>query len=285
MQENQVTETSADIYVNPANAEIAPPGADFYVSPEHAEPKVETETAKVEVKTEEKPKEPEAKKPNRVQERIGEITAARREAERKAEAAEKRVAALEARLAEKEKTLVAPNPEEFSDTGEYAKAVARYEGKLSAHEVLRDEVKHEKTLYTEEARAALTESWTERVRDAEETIPNFKETIAKAQDFPITPHLESEIMESDMGPQLLMHFALNPREAIHLGRLSPKALSREILKLELRLEDSQKPVAVEPKVTKAPAPIAPITARNSSPSGDDYSSWAARRNAESHIKR
>lgn len=287
--ENQPQESSApDIYVNPENVDSFTGGEKSPVEEtEAAKPEAKEEAPKAEAKVEDKP-EPEApKKRNGVNERIGEITAARREAERKAEAAERRAASLEARLAQVEKGLQPPNPENFNDAGEYAAAVAKYEGKLSAHDALRTEAKHEINTYTRETKQALYESWDERLAEAEETVPNFKEIVAKAPNIEIPEHLVTEIMESDMGIPLYLHLAQNPREAIHLSRLSPKALSREMLKLELRLSESPAEVkAVEPpKVTKAPPPVEPITARGSSSDGDDYASWAAKRNKESNIRR
>ena len=79
----------------------------------------------------------------------------------------------------------------------------------------------------------------------------------------ITDVMAETIRTSDLGPELAYHLGTNPREAERISKLTPYMQAKEIGRIEAKLADAP-PVK---KTSSAPAPISPVSARNSSNSG------------------
>ena len=268
-------EQAGDLYINPENLDNETP-------PEATKETVEAPAAPVAKAAEKAPKEEikEDPKPERkgVQGRIDELTKARRIAERRAELAE-------AKIAELEKTGN-PDPDQFEDAADHAAAVARAEGKKSAYAAHKEEATAEIENVDKETQDLLIEDWTDAVEEAKKAIPDFEEVLSKSKS-PLPSHVERAILESgSMGPKIAYHLAKNTAEATHLARLSPLALGRELARLEIRLQNAPAPAAIVPKVTAAPAPIAPLSAKGSAANAetDDFEAWKAKRNKERNFR-
>ena len=273
--------------------------ADFYANrlgladkPEPTEAAEQTEPVEEAIQSEpeqEEAKPTEEKKPNpKLERRFSEITKQREEAraearrEREArEALEARIKALETPkpVAEEDQE---PQPSQFQDAFEYAKALAEFTADKRIAEMKKQEAEERAA----QERQRVIETWANKVQQAKAALPDFDEVVASS-DVVVNDDVRDAILESDVGPQILYHLAENDDLAKKVASMSPKAALREIGKLEERL--SAKPAAKETVVkSRAPAPINPIrggTAATDVPMNADgefhgtYAQWKASRKA------
>lgn len=226
------------------------------------------------------------------QERMNEVTAARRAAEREAEAEraarqllEQRLAELEARLPSKTedkveapaKASAEPDPDEINEDGSPKYPLGEYDPKYirdlvhytneQDREAARIAAEQQDAQHqAEAATAALTEQWQAKVAAVEETIPDIREK-ADALDsafINVDPsygqYLATTIMAMDHGPEVLNYLAENIDEAkaiVSLGHVGAT-----IALGELHGQFKSKPTS-KPKVTSAPEPP-PVRVRGSS---------------------
>lgn len=274
--------------------------ADFYAqrlgladqeAPEaaQAEPVAEVEQSEPEEQEEAKPTEEKKQNP-KLERRFSEITKQREEARREAQQERERREALEQRLAALEKQATPqsvrdvdaePQPSQFQDAFEYAKALAEYSTEKALAE--RDRRDAEEKIAAE--RQKVIETWASKVQSAKTSMPDFDEVVASS-DVVVNDDIRDAILESDVGPQVLYHLAENEDLAKKIAGMSPKAALREIGKLEERF--AAKPTAKQETVVKsrAPAPISPIRGGTTAvdvPIGSDgefhgtYAQWKAQR--------
>lgn len=137
--------------------------------------------------------------------------------------------------------------DEFESPEQYAEALA--EQKAQQLIAQRDAQRH---------RAAIDEAYHEREEEARVKYDDF-EQIAYNPRLPITNVMAETIKASDTGPDLAYYLGSNPKEAERISRLSPFLQAKELGKIEVKLA-SDPP---SKKVSSAPAPIAPVTSRNS----------------------
>lgn len=265
------TEKSAGSVVTSENA------ANFYaerlgLAESKAEPEAaETEKVEAEPVAEEQSEPPEAEtaKPQeerkqnpKIEKRFSEITRQREEARAEAQREREARASLEARLAELERQSAPkteakvdqePQPHQFEDAFEYAKALADYR----VEQRFNQEKQAQEQARVQAERAKIQESWLQKVVAAKSEMPDFDEMIASAGDTPIPDHIRDAVMDSDVGPKILYHFANNPELVGELSNMNPAKALREIGKLETRFEskDEKPPVVAR---SKAPEPIQPI---------------------------
>lgn len=242
-----------------------------------------------EAKDEDEPEpEPDPKpKKNRksFQNRIDELTAKAREAERREAALIRRLDELEARRtevkAEPEPTPLreqlapdAPQPDAVDKDGnpvfELGEFDPKYIAALSRYTV-EQELKAQREKDAQEARQreiaaankALQDSWHERVEKVEEELPDVREHIADlANTFAdVDPqygeYLATTIMQCDNGPEIMYYLSQNIGEAQKIVASGPYAATLAIGRLQAKLE---KPTEAEQKrntkrVSAAPNPV------------------------------
>jgi hypothetical protein len=106
--------------------------------------------------------------------------------------------------------------------------------------------------------SAILESYQDLEEEARSKYDDF-EQVAYNPKLPITNVMAETIQSSDIGPELAYYLGSNPKDAERISRMTPLGQAKEIGKIEAKL-------AAEPPVkrtTSAPAPISPVTARNS----------------------
>ena len=195
----------------------------------------------------------------KLEKRFSEITkqreAAREEARKEREARE----ALEARLKEVESRSAPqeakadngePQPNQFTDMYEYAKALTDYQVEKRMSEI---ETRKQAEQQQNEKKQVI-DSFVKRVEAAKASLPDFDEMVGSA-DVTVSNEVRDAIWESDVGPQILYHLAENPDVAEKLKSMTVAAANRFIGKLEAQFEPQTKPVVGK---SKAPAPINPI---------------------------
>ena len=232
---------------------------------------VQTEPTKVEERSEpeiEKNEQEEKPKGNpKLERRFSEITKqredARKEAQQEREARqnlEQRLAALEKQPAPQAQTSdQEPQPSQFNDAFEYAKALAEFTADKRIGEMRRQDAEAKEA----QERQKVIETWASKVQAAKTSLPDFDDIVASS-DVVVNDDIRDAILESDVGPQILYHLAENEDVAKKIAGLSAKQALREIGKLEARFETRE--TAPEPKTiarSKAPQPIQPL--RGSSP--------------------
>jgi hypothetical protein len=221
---------------------------------ERSEPEIEKEQ-------EEKPKAN-----PKLERRFSEITKQREEARKEAQTEREARQALEARLAALErqpapqapKVDEEPQPSQFNDAFEYAKALAEYTADKRIGEMRKQDAEAKEAV----ERQKVIETWASKVQAAKASLPDFDDIVASS-DVVVNDDIRDAILESDVGPQILYHLAENEDVAKKIAGLSAKQALREIGKLEARFE--VKETAPEPKTiarSKAPAPIQPLRGSN-----------------------
>lgn len=252
------SENSAEFYANRLGLADQPE-----VEAVQTEPTEEVERSEPEIEEKEQEEKPKANP--KLERRFSEITKQREQAREEArkerearEALEARLAALEKQNAPTPKVDEEPQPSQFNDAFEYAKALAEY----TADKRIEEMKKQEAEAKVAQERQRVIETWAQKVQKAKEVLPDFDDIVASS-DVVVNDDIRDAILESDVGPQILYHLAENDDVAKKIAGLSAKQALREIGKLEARFE--AKETKPEPIVrSKAPTPIQPI--KGSSPS-------------------
>ena len=252
-----------------------PPAADPTPEPA-AEAQAQSEPEGEQTEAGQQP-EPE-KKPNpKLERRFSDLTRARKEAEAKAEAEAARVRELEARLqalqqgqtpaaepaqpAQVAQADAEPQPGDYSDAFEYAKALAKWSSDQAVKRVKAEEAERK----ANETRQQVITAWAERVTKAKAEMLDFDDMVTSSE-VQVTDAVRDAILESEVGPRILYHLAENPELGKKLASMSVASQLREIGKLEGRFEAGKSPetpasapVAAVLK-PRAAAPITPIKA-------------------------
>ncbi|UOF80241.1 bacteriophage [Caudoviricetes sp.] len=205
----------------------------------------------------------------KIEKRFSELTKQRELA--KQEAAKEREAreALEARLREIEQKVnpqpvddpigEEPQPNQFTDAFEYAKALSEWK----VEKVLAERDRAEAERRANEERNKVIQSWTQKVEAAKAKLPDFEEMVASA-DVAVSDQIRDAIIESDVGPQVLYHLAENTDYARKLAEMPVAKALKELGKLEARFEVKDEPEAKSvARQSKAPSPIRPLKASSS----------------------
>lgn len=225
-----------------------------------------------------------------VQNRIDELTRARREAEREAEYWKARVtgtvsAQPPAQTAAKTKP---PVLSDYQTQEEYIDAFTDYkvDQKLELKENHQKQVREV---------AEQADSWQSRLQEARTSIPDFDKVMDSAE-IPVAAHVADLLFEHDLGANLAHHFALNPDVLIKLNILSATKAAFEIGRIADKLEvtalaaGAAKPdlKVMEKQVSKAPPPARTIgQGRATSPSIEEMSmeDYVAQRNERKYGRR
>ena len=198
----------------------------------------------------------EEKRRPKIERRFEAVTKARDEAKQEAMREREARVSLEQRLAEMErkqapKGEAEPDPSQFTDMFEYAKALTDFK----VDQRLGEEKQKAVQAKVQAEKEQVLNTWSERVTQAKASIPNF-EQVVKSADMTVINEVRDSIFESDVGPQLLYHLADNPEFVEKLQGMTPAAQLRQIGKLEAMFEkQDSKPVVQR---SRASAPITPI---------------------------
>lgn len=227
--------------------------------------------------------EPKPKKKNRLQERIDELTAGRREAEREAAKLRADLEAIKTQLESKtEKTDTSqkskddgrPNPDATNEDGSAKYELGEFDPQYQADlvnylfEQREKEAAAKAAKTAEEARIqaqreALETNWQEKLGPAQERYPDFMEKGQQLVDSfdgidqAYGEYLTSTLMSMEFGPDVLYYLASNPDEAKKIVDSGPTKATVSLGRLEAKFADAaQEKQKARPKVSKAPAPPA-----------------------------
>ena len=255
------SENAAEFYANRLGLAESP--ADTEAVEETPEPVAEEDQSEPKEAEKEANQEGERKQNPKLEKRFSEITKqreeARQDAQRERQARvdlEQRLAALEQQRQPQQQSFIdqEPQPSQFADAFEYAKALAEF----STEKALAERDRQVAQAREQEAQQKIIQSWAQKVQDAKAELPDFDDLVASS-DVVVNNAVRDAILESDVGPKILYHLAENNDLAKKIASLSPNAALREIGKLEAKFEAKPEAKQTAPVVrSKAPAPIQPI---------------------------
>lgn len=273
MSEVVTNENSAEFYASKMGGDPFVQAEETAKAAEEAEAKAAKDDDDEEKGEEKTPEQVEKEKKALKSQRFQKLANEAKAEKARADAAEARAAALEAK--EKERTPKAepdgePQPGDFTDAIQYARALAKYEAKKA---VEADRAERQADSDRRERQKTL-DAFNKRVEAAKSYIPDWEEMVNSATDLKVSDEVRDSVVESDVGPEILYFMAANPEFVEKLGSLSTRKALIEIGKLESKLEKTaekdddeveNKPKAktepkVEPKIR--PPVIQPIRAKS-----------------------
>jgi hypothetical protein len=254
------SENAAEFYANRLGLAESPAETEAV---EETEPVAEDEQSEPKEAEKEANQEGERKQNPKLEKRFSEITKQREEARQEAQRERQARVDLEQRLAVLEQNRQPqqavnidqePQPSQFSDAFEYAKALAEF----STEKALAERDRQVAQAREQEAQQKIIQSWAQKVQEAKAELPDFDDLVASS-DVVVNNAVRDAILESDVGPKILYHLAENNDLAKKIASLSPNAALREIGKLEAKFEVTPETKQTTPVVrSKAPTPIQPI---------------------------
>lgn len=272
-EEVETEETESDAPENEQDTHSAEEGA----TEEEAEEFEETEEAE----SEDEPtddSETKAKPKNRYQERINELTAKARQAERERDE-------LLRKLEEKtnppkadpkpEETNTeessAPSPTDKNEDGSDKYPLGEFDPKFvkdtiqhALKEQLENQQKQEqekqKLTAEQQYRAELQDNWNEKLESVQERYPDFRDkgeqmlSVFEGIDPAYGQYLTDTLMEMDAGPEVFYYLSNNLDEAEQIVNAGPRKATISLAKLEAQLTGTKTSESPKVKITKAPAP-------------------------------
>lgn len=156
-----------------------------------------------------------------------------------------------------------PKKEDFESVEEYYEALTdwKVDQKANAWEAKQREsqvkTQHQSKMQVHQAKMA------EFAKSHKDFDQSLKDHMEEHGNFVVAPSMESLILESEVGPEIVYEFVKNREELDRLNNLPPLAAARELGKIEARL--SKKTSGSEPKEEKKPkpAPLKPLGANTS----------------------
>lgn len=199
--------------------------------------------------------DPEPPIPKGVQKRIDRAVRRQYEAEADARILRERLRALESGLAQPssqptpQRPAGSPKIEDFQNFDEYVAAMAAHIAEEKVKTTLTEREQRQRAEAEQAAQRRIYDSWQKKVEQATAEMPDFEEVLSNA-DLPMTPVMQSAIMESDIGPRLAFHLATHPDEAVQIAQLSPHKAILALGRLEEKLTAApvKKPTSTPPPV-------------------------------------
>lgn len=222
--------------------------------------------------------ETKAKPKNRYQERINELTAKARQAERERDELLKKLEEktnppkTETNKVEENTTQSkAPSPSDKNEDGTDKYPLGEFDPKYvkdTIQHVLAEErasqeakAKEEQKLTAEEQyRATLQSTWNDKLELAQERYPDYQEkgqemlAVFEDIDPAYGQYLTDTLMEMDAGPEVFYYLANNLDEAQEIVNAGPRKATIALAKLEAQLAGTKTTESPKIKVTKAPTP-------------------------------
>lgn len=163
-------------------------------------------------------------------------------------ALKEQIATQESKPSKVKEEAKAPEPEEFEDYEAYETALAEFESTAK-----KPDTKPEKK---ENKDDGLATRIAEMREDGIEDYSDFEELVS-VTDLALTVDIINEALDSENPSEIVYYLAKNKKETLRISKLTKKQIQKEILKIELKLEE--KPTVNSLKAaSNAPEPINPI---------------------------
>jgi hypothetical protein len=179
-----------------------------------------------------------------------------------------------------------PKPDDFEKHEDYVEALTEWKADQKIEKKFADRDRQEKESRAKSEKEKLIKTHSDRLKEFKKSHVDFDEVFSEISDERVSPVLESAILESENGPELMYELARNPDEFRRINGLDAVSAARAIGRFEAAFQKgSSEETEAEPKKTKAPAPIKPVGSKASQPktSKDDnlpYDEWRKVRDQE-----
>ncbi len=230
-------------------------------------------------------------KQTKFEKRIGRMTKKQRDTERELESTRQQLREAQEKIESKGKPEVMAEPveDDFESYSDYNKALIKHaiDNQEAGKAEARAEVKQEEEKQGDMLPEAIGNAVDDVLLDGAEKFDDF-DTVVRNPDVNFTNEILGEIVEADAPDDLLYYLAKNPSEVDRLNDLNPKAMAREIAKMEVQLEsgkisfesnsglektisetdtkseteENHKKAVTNKRITKAPEPITPIDGKS-----------------------
>lgn len=186
----------------------------------------------------------------KVQDRIDELTRARREAEREAAywRGKAESHAKPEQRQERPQQDAEPDPADY----QYGETDSGYIKALGAYTARQEFMRLSQESQRRNAVQTVEQSWEQRQADFAKEKPDYYDALNR--DWPCTQDMAAAIKTSDEGAAVAYHLAQNPTEARRIAALNPLAQVREIGKLEAKLAAPAASSTPIKTVSTAPGP-------------------------------
>lgn len=146
-----------------------------------------------------------------------------------------------------------PDPNDFESNEDYLEKLAEWK----ADQIIEKREQERNKKAQKKSHAEKIKSHAKRVQDFSEQTEDFFEVLDDVGHIETTPSMESLLIESENGPELMYALAKDPEEFERLNSLPPMAMSRELGKFEAKLSAPSESVKPKKK-TKAPKPASTV---------------------------
>jgi hypothetical protein len=172
-----------------------------------------------------------------------------------------------------------PESKDFETFEEYTEALTNWRGEQAERtavakvtEQIEQRFAHERARIDAERRDLETRQTyaqhQSRIEAARASHPDFDEAVSQALDLPTNPMMDTHIIRSPLGGELMHYLATHPDECATIAELPAGPTLVALGRLEARLETAKSgPVSSRPPTSKAQPPIKPVG--GSSGSADD----------------
>ena len=148
-----------------------------------------------------------------------------------------------------------PDPSKFETQAEYVEALADWKTEQKLRE--RDQKLEQSRVKDEQAK--LVQTYQERLNSFKAKTDDYEEVLENVSHVRISTAVETAIVKSENGPELLYELAKNPKEAERICRLPAIDAAIEMGKLQARIASKTSAPKTETKTTSsAPKPIATV---------------------------
>lgn len=249
------------------------------------EDEVEETTEDEDTEEDEAEEEQKPKKKSRFQERIDELTAKAREAERREQEARDRIAALEAKLNNPDENAepkpqtpeakgdapTPPKPDDLNEDGTEKYPLGEYdpafqdaliefklEQRLQAAESKRLEREREQQLM--QARAQVEEQWNGQLDDARQRYDDFDDRLTTLTEMTVEvdpaygEYLADTIMSMEKGADVLYYLSQNPDEVTKIVNSGARNATIALGRIEAQFGGSSEKPTKSVRTSKAPPP-------------------------------
>lgn len=257
----------SDVETAQTGAEVAPVETTA-TPPEQTQEVAQTSTTEqVETQAQETDKPRDEKGRFVPQERVNEITRARREAERRAQFLEQQLAQLQQTQPQRQAPQSNERPpslQEFQTVEEWGEAIADYSARQALSRA--EQTFQQRDQY--QSQQQIAQQFQAKEAAYASTVPDYMDRVSELTSSIALPNeVLMAISQSDHGPAVAYHLAQHLDVADRLSRMHPVAAAVEIGRIEARLS------APKPKpVTQAPAPVPTLS--GSSVAGKDLSAMS-----------
>lgn len=181
---------------------------------------------------------------------------------------------------------VEPQENQFDDMHDYRSAMVKYAKDLAEHSTRKalnefQEQQRREALKAQQQKAvAELDAFLDKGRQKYEDFAD----ICESDDFPCSDAMLASAQRSEVGEDILYHLGKNPKEAKRIFHLDPASQVMAMTRIETKLlVDAKKAEAPAPRpTTRAPPPITPMGAKNTS--GKDWEYYATKAPIDEYVK-